>query len=275
LTAHLILVNGMPALPSHWTTASATLLAPVSAGPSLLLLDYDGTLAPFHDDRMKALPWPGVRERLDRLSTLPSVQLALVTGRSARELAALLALEQPVEIWGSHGREHMTAEGAYTVATLAPVQQHALDQLEAAYTAAGFAAQVERKPASLATHWRTLDAAGAAQVEQIAREAYAGYCGRTGLQLMVFDGGVEMRSPSITKGNAALHMLNQSPTAATAYLGDDVTDEDAFAALRGRGLTVLVRETPRPTEASFWLQPPGELLSFLDAWIQAAERALA
>ncbi len=265
----------MLALPPHWATAPASQLAAVSGGISLLLLDYDGTLAPFHDDRMQAVPWPGIRERLDVLSALPSVRLALVTGRPARELSHMLALKRPVEIWGSHGREHLTADGAYTVASLAPAQQHALDRLEADLTAAGFATQIERKPASLAAHWRTLDADGAAQVEAIARQAYQEYCGRGGLQLLVFDGGVEMRSPAIHKGHAALQMLNQVPAVSTAYLGDDVTDEDAFLALRGRALTVLVRETPRPSHASYWLRPPQELLGFLDAWIHCAERAIA
>ena len=239
----------MLALPRHWTTAPASQLASVSGGPSLLLLDYDGTLAPFRDDRMQAVPWPGVRERLQLLSTLASVHLALVTGRSARELARLLSLERPVEIWGSHGREHLTADGEYTIAALPPAQQQALDLLQGAFTAAGFGALLERKPASLAAHWRTLEPVEARRMEAIARQAYSEHCNRTGLQLLVFDGGVEMRSPSINKGHAALHMLNQFPTAATAYLGDDVTDEDAFAALRGRGLTILVRDTPRPRQA--------------------------
>lgn len=265
----------MLALPPHWTTAPASQLASVSGGLSLLLLDYDGTLAPFHDDRMQALPWPGILERLDVLSSLPAVRLALVTGRSARELASLLALARPVEIWGSHGREHLTAAGEYTVAGLAPAQQSALDHLETALTAAGLGSLVERKPASLAAHWRTLDGRGAVQMQEIARDSYNAVGERAGLQLLVFDGGVEMRSPSINKGHAVLHMLNQSPTAATAYLGDDVTDEDAFAVLRGRGLTVLVRDPPRPSQAGYWLRPPEELLGFLDGWIRNAERAIA
>ena len=81
-----------------------------------------------------------------------------------------------------------------------------------------------------------------------------------------------MRSDSITKGHAALHMLTQYPTAAAAYLGDDTTDEDAFSVLRGRALTLLVRDQPRPSQAAYWLRPPEELLGFLAAWIRAAER---
>lgn len=259
--------------PPHWTPASQS-LAQVGRGPSLLMLDYDGTLAPFREDRMQALPWPGIAERLDRLSTLSSVHLALITGRSARELASLLPVKRSIEIWGSHGREHLAADGAYTSSDLAPAQQAVLAQLEAVLHQSGFGAQMERKPASLAAHWRGLPAADAAKIEQLAREAFHSACGRCGLQLLVFDGGVEVRSDSINKGHAALHMLTRFPTATAAYLGDDTTDEDAFAALRGRGLTVLVRPEPRPSQAAYWLQPPRDLLAFLDAWIGAAERAI-
>jgi trehalose-6-phosphatase len=55
-----------------------------------------------------------------------------------------------------------------------------------------------------------------------------------------------------------------------AYLGDDRTDEDAFHALRGRGLTVLVRDQPRPTLAEVQLRPPQELIQFFRDWLAAA-----
>jgi trehalose-phosphatase len=265
-------VNVMLVAPPRWNAGSES-LAQVGRGSSLLMLDYDGTLAPFHEDRMQVLPWPGITARLDRLATMPSVHLALVTGRSARELASLVPLRH-LEIWGSHGREHLTADGVYTSATLAPAQQSVLDQLERTLLEAGLGAQVERKVASLAAHWRGLAPATAEKVEQIVREVYRASGERAGLQLLVFDGGVELRSDSINKGHAALHMVTRFPTATAAYLGDDTTDEDAFAVLRGRGLTMLVRPEPRPSEASYWLKPPEDLLAFLDAWIRAAERAV-
>jgi trehalose-6-phosphatase len=68
-------------------------------------------------------------------------------------------------------------------------------------------------------------------------------------------------------------MIMQFPAATAAYLGDDITDEDAFAALRTRGLTILVRQEPRPSHAAWWLRPPQELIAFLDAWIAAARKA--
>ncbi|MGH9571319.1 MAG: hypothetical protein ACRD4F_16865, partial [Candidatus Angelobacter sp.] len=56
---------------------------------------------------------------------------------------------------------------------------------------------------------------------------------------------------------------------AAAYLGDDLTDEDAFQAINGRGLSVLVRPAWRSTTAQAWLRPPGELIQFLNDWIHA------
>jgi trehalose 6-phosphate phosphatase len=58
----------------------------------------------------------------------------------------------------------------------------------------------------------------------------------------------------------------------SAYLGDDVTDEDAFKALANKGLRALVREQLRETVADIWLIPPVELREFLKRWIKACEK---
>ena len=72
-----------------------------------------------------------------------------------------------------------------------------------------------------------------------------------------FDGGLEIRVAGPGKGDAVRAILKEAgPGAAVAYLGDDQTDEDAFHALKGIGLTVLVRPQSRPTAADVWLQPP-------------------
>ena len=62
--------------------------------------------------------------------------------------------------------------------------------------------------------------------------------------------------------------------APVAYLGDDVTDEEPFRSLNGRGLTVLVRPTYRFTAAQYWLRPPDDLQRFLHDWIRAGQGEL-
>src|SRR5580698_3790741 len=83
---------------------------------SVLMLDFDGTLAPFVRERMQARMYAGVAERLLRLSWAPRTRLVLVSGRPARDFMLVLPSELHVEIWGSHGREHITREGRYSSA---------------------------------------------------------------------------------------------------------------------------------------------------------------
>jgi trehalose-phosphatase len=63
-----------------------------------------------------------------------------------------------------------------------------------------------------------------------------------------------------------------SEDSVAAYLGDDVTDEDAFRAIKGRGLSVLVRPEHRETEADVWIRPPDELLEFIGRWRREGKR---
>ena len=83
-----------------------------------------------------------------------------------------------------------------------------------------------------------------------------------------FDGGLELKLPSFTKGDVVGEIIKRYPELpVTAYLGDDMTDEDAFRALPKSGLGVLVRSKKRPSEADIWIQPPDEMLAFLDRWL--------
>ena len=75
------------------------------------------------------------------------------------------------------------------------------------------------------------------------------------------------------KGDAVRAFLSEiNPETPVAYLGDDATDESAFQAMQGRGLTILVRPTWRETAAQLWLQPPDELLDFLGLWLACAQQ---
>jgi trehalose-phosphatase len=246
-----------------------------SAPRSLLMLDYDGTLAPFQDDRFEATPYPGVEDRLAVLSGLSRVRLVLITGRSARDLRDLLPSTVRVEIWGSHGRERLNADGSYELAALDPLQQDTLREIGHQLFSLGFGAALEMKPASLAVHWRGLEPETKERLRSLTCSVFEHLAPTSGLQLLPFDGGLEVRSTDRTKGTALRQILAQEPaTLPAAYLGDDLTDEDAFAEVGNRGASILVRPVVRESSAGFWLRPPQELLDFLDSWIEATTEPL-
>lgn len=249
----------------------------------LLICDYDGTLAPFQADKMQAHPYEGVVDRLARL-TESGTALAFVSGRPVGELLQLLPLANGTEIWGMHGREHQSSHGKRTLLEPGPEQRAALDAAEAALLDRGWSRSlVERKVGSLAMHWRTLPSdgkSGQQQTQKTARmeaeKVFAAYAGRHAMAVLPFDGGLELRTEDRTKAHAVEALLASPDPGAAAFLGDDLTDEDGFRAMRAwRGLALLVRAEPRVSDAHFFLRPPAELLSFLDAWLGAREAARA
>ena len=127
--------------------------------------------------------------------------------------------------------------------------------------------RLERKRASVAVHWRGLPALTAVKVQSRARAAWENFAADKTLQLLPFDGGLELRAAGCNKQHAVKAVLSETVgNSAIAYLGDDLTDEDAFAAVKPHGLAVLVRPELRETQADVWLQPPRELIAFLYRW---------
>lgn len=99
------------------------------AHQSALLLDYDGTLAPFRQNRHEAFPYPGVAPLLKEIMATDRTRLVLITGRCAHELIALLDVFPHPEIWGTHGLERLRADGSRE---MGPIDQYTLEALSAA-----------------------------------------------------------------------------------------------------------------------------------------------
>ena len=244
-------------------------LARVRRAPrSGLLLDYDGTLAPLVPDRRRSEPYAGVREALSKIAADGRTRLAVVSGRAAGDLRRVLAAPFRVELWGSHGLEHLGADEAYAAPPPRPGAAELLEEASRWITERGWAAVLERKPFGLALHERAYpDVFAAARPALLAR--WAPPARRVELELLEFDGGVELRPAGSHKGQVVERILEELPAGSpVAYLGDDQTDEDAFEAIEGRGLGVLVRPRPRPTRAGALLRPPEELIAFLARWIE-------
>lgn len=242
------------------------------ARQSALVLDYDGTLAPFRQNPGDAYPYPGVADVLQEIVNTGRTRVVLVTGRRAPELIPLLNLPPRPEIWGTHGLERLHPDDTYQRVHI----DH--DTLETLSAAADWVKSlkvehlVEHKPGSLAVHWRGLAEPEADEVRRKVLLGWLSIANRPSMTVEHFDGGVEMRMTTRNKGDALQTILAEMDAAApVAYLGDDQTDEDAFRVLRDRGISILVRPEWRDTAARLWLRPPVQLLSFLHDWLAACQ----
>ncbi|HET7688431.1 MAG TPA: trehalose-phosphatase [Candidatus Macondimonas sp.] len=241
-----------------------------------LLLDYDGTLAPFQTDPAQARPYPGIEPLLDRIGGLPNDRLIIVSGRWLNDLRPLLKLSFEPEMWGCHGRERRLSGGQSTFVPLREAAAAALaqaDDWEDAILALG--GRVERKPGSIAFHWRELSADRRQALRQELSARFAMLTPADELIWHEFDGGVELRASGADKGQVVRQVLAEMDTHGDycmAYLGDDYTDEDAFTALGERGFGILVKTAWRNTAASTWLRPPEEVIAFLTRWLEIRSR---
>jgi trehalose 6-phosphate phosphatase len=219
-------------LPSFWSDLAA-------AATTALLLDYDGTLAPFALDRMSAMPMDGVTTALERILTQPGNYLSIISGRPAAEIRHLLG-DLPVAVIGSHGWETAHPGALAVTRALLPARAAELDAAEAlARTIAGDA-RTERKHASVAVHVRRDEPGVAAQIERELREAWSGLDVDPSLTVRAFNGGLELRVGGWDKGTAVAEILEAIAPDFAAYLGDDDTDEDAFRVVGPWGVGIRV-----------------------------------
>ena len=236
----------------------------------LLMLDYDGTLAPFRVDRFKARPWGGVRELLTRIQRQGQTRIVVITGRPAEEIAPLLGIEPTPEVWGLHGAERLLPNGRRNLKHAPPRTKAKLGELHARLKRDPLGGLFEQKSNAAVMHWRGVPAEKARLIEQRTRELFEPLAEMYGLKLLEFEAGLELRAGP-EKGDAVKTLLQETGRGKqpAAYLGDDFTDEGAFRAIEGRGLGVLVRRERRETAASIWLRPPEELRIFLTRWSRA------
>lgn len=246
----------------------------------ILLLDYDGTLAPFKVKRDEAVPYPSIRARLEKIISAKRSRLVIVSGRAIEDIKPLLGLEMLPEIWGAHGRERLFDNGRYKVIPLKPQEEKAMEDayifsLKEGQEIIGpsFKNQLETKPGCLACHIRGLHHDVSERIITSVRNGWGKIVfSQPSLEIHKFDGGIELRAKGLDKGEAVNTILSESPPdSISAYLGDDLTDEDAFRTIKGKGLGVLVRPQIRETLADIWITPPQELAEFLENWHNACK----
>lgn len=234
-----------------------------SETPLAVFLDFDGTLAPIVDRPERAALAEGMRPVLERLARLCPV--AVISGRDRADVAGRVGVDGLVYA-GSHGLDVSGSPALDAIGARWEAYLPALDSAERAArdAAAGVpGAVIDRKRYGLAIHYRTVAPDDRAAIAELARGLAAAHGSlRLAGGKMVW----ELR-PDVDwhKGRAVEAILEglAPPPHHPLFLGDDVTDEDAFEAIRGTGTGIVVMEEPRQTAAEFRLADPEEVRRFL------------
>jgi trehalose 6-phosphate phosphatase len=242
------------------------------SGHLLVALDFDGTISPIVSRPQDAQMLAGARAAIERLLKRADTDVALVSGRSLPDLRARVDIDG-VYYSGNHGLQiegpdvHETLQEA--VQLVPRIQEMAV---ELAGPLAGIAGvYLENKELSLSVHSRMVaDDATRERVYEIVRMAHA--AAPEGIKLTHGKRIIEVR-PDVDwhKGNATLFLIDCVETARRArvfplFAGDDLTDEDAFRALSGRGAGIVVAAAPPAhTAATSWVPTPEHLVRVLEA----------
>ncbi|MFW6126472.1 MAG: trehalose-phosphatase, partial [Chloroflexota bacterium] len=243
-------------------------------GTHAIFLDYDGTLTPIVDDPDEATLSEQGRAVLERLSDHYTV--AVISGRDLQDVRDKVGLPEIVYA-GSHGFDIVGPGGRYRDQQrgerFLPALDRAERQLEEDLSdIAG--ARVERKQFSIAVHYRMVEDDQVAAVEERVDRVAAQESGlRKSHGKKVFELGPDV---DWDKGKAVLWLLEtlymDGWKTVPLFIGDDLTDENAFRAIRGWGVTIVVGVGERETAAEYCLCDTGEVLQLLEGLVPLAER---
>lgn len=267
-----------PALP-----LTSELARRLSGEPLALLLDIDGTLAPIAPRPQMAVVPLETRRVLATLARLRGVHIGVISGRGAADAARLVGVDGAWVI-GNHGFELLRPSSnptprpdAIPFAEAVATAADRLEKIAVRYPGA----VIENKTWTLSVHYRLVDRREAVELIAIAESVAS----EVGLRAIRGKEVIELRPPlPIDKGTAALALARQfgalDPKASLLCAGDDVTDEDAFSALRAVRsdyVTVCVHDDargPSNTAAEFTVPDTEALRDLLTALLTSRRRQI-
>jgi trehalose 6-phosphate phosphatase len=232
----------------------------------LLMLDFDGTLAPFVVDRDQAWPHPRALEWLRRIAEKGETSVVIVSGRPLADLERLVG-DVPVTLYGEHGWEQRAPDGSVVRPPLDRVVAAAIDEAERLARSLGAGDRLERKRSGLVLHTRGLSNTDAHALEHRCADAWQGLARLGLLRLDHINGGLEIRAKQRDKGTVVLSLVSHAePGTLAVFVGDDVTDEDAFEVVRDYGFGVRVGNDDRPSSAMARIASSEEVADWLGRW---------
>jgi trehalose 6-phosphate phosphatase len=248
----------------------------------LLFLDYDGTLTPIAASPLQAVMSLENKELIEHLVKVPVFKVVIISGRMLANVKQMVGIEGVIYV-GNHGWE---IEGSSIhFESLIPVQFSSmmakikyelitqLSDIQGVF--------VEDKGVTLSVHYRLAGRDKEFLVRRIFEHICMPY--RRQNEIKIYEGKkvLELRPPiEWDKGKAALWLLRKHEVlygrgnVLPVYIGDDSTDEDAFEALKDKGITALVGSPKRFSAAQYYLPQPQEVTELLKYMVDGAHEKL-
>ena len=250
-----------PAMPINFFDSLERIKSAVAGKKVFFFLDYDGTLTPIVATPDLAVLAPDMREQVEALSKKYTV--SIVSGRATDDVKSKVKIAN-LFYAGSHGLEIVSPNGHVTIndeaAAIRPIVDEAHARLHERLAPIK-GALAEHVKYTISAHYRLVADEDVSRFEQIVDEILAQYPRlRKSHGKKVFE-----LKPKIdwNKGAAVrwiLHTLTAgAQQAVSIYIGDDTTDEDAFAVIAEHGLGILVADPPRETTARYVVRDTGEV----------------
>jgi len=240
----------------------------------ILFLDYDGTLVPFKEKPTEVITPQKIKQMMRELIKNPKVKVVIVTGRPLREIKKLLRIEG-LSFIALHGLHIETVDGPpfswkqadqarLLIKTIKEDMQQKLKDEKGAF--------LEDKELTIVLHYRLLPTNRIRIMRDKFKKIVQTIDKKKILEIINGAKVIEARPKGWHKGKA-IEMFLASHTKIKnnlpIYIGDDVTDEDAFQFLVKRGITIYVtNKSKRKTTAQYWVKNPDDVFFFLQSFSQ-------
>ena len=236
----------------------------------LLFLDYDGTLSPIVDRPQDAVIPKETRAFLEMLMKYPKTKVVIVSGRALEDIKDKVGLKDIIYV-GNHGLEiegpKIKFKNPSSLRYKVIIDGLKNELIKRLSLIKGVI--LEDKGFSFGLHYRLVDKELISKVKTIIRETTITYVIKNKIKVKSGKMVSEITPYSVwDKGRVVLWLLARQSFAlkdnaiAPIYIGDDESDEDAFAALKNKGITVFVGN-PRPSYAQYYLKDTDEVMGFL------------
>lgn len=234
-----------------------------------LFLDYDGTLVFFKEKPTDVTTPQHVKHIIRQLIKNQKVTVVIVTGRPLQEIRKLLTI-RGLSFIALHGLSIKTPnepQDNWDQATQARLIVKAIKNDMQKKLKKEKRAFLEDKELTLALHYRLLPSKKAHPLREAFKTTVLTLDKKKILEIMNGAKVIEARPKGWNKGKAVELFLarhEKGKNNLPIYIGDDITDEDAFRVLKKRGITIHVANTSkRKTAAKYWVNNPDDIFSFL------------